>query len=188
MTGPTRLRAALIVAVVLLARLAAAQIVAENKLPLENRIDCVISAVEANWRNNADTLIHIRLKNRTDETLETEFNATLYLTPDSKVQPVPFWSPIDLAHDMPAPTDRKQSGRAVSIKLKMQSLRITPRGESEFTIHAANVKWQREISSIWPDLDLMKIAPVGGYSLKLVLDTQAGSMESNTIKVAIVKK
>jgi hypothetical protein len=50
------------------------------------------------------------------------------------------------------------------------------------------MKWQREISSAWPNLDLMTIASPGDYSLKLTLDTRAGSTESNTIKVAIAKE
>lgn len=142
MTTAMRFRAVLIGAVVLLTGAAVAQVVAEKKIPLEKRIDCIISAADAKWQSDADTRIHIRLINRTDEPLETDFNATLYLAPDSKLQPVSFWSPIDLAHDMPAPTVRKQlGGGAVSIELKMQPLRIKPHGEAEFTIHAANMKW-----------------------------------------------
>lgn len=176
--------------VVLLSQIAAAQVPLEHKAPLENRIDCIISAAKAKWRKSDDTLIHVRLKNRTGKALETEFNATLYLRPDSKLQSMPFWSPIDLAHDTPAPTEKKQfgEGAAVSIKLKMQPLHIEPGGVAEFTIHATNMKWQREISSAWPDRELMKIASAGNYSLKLTLDTTAGSTESNAIKVAILKE
>jgi hypothetical protein len=187
MTLPTLLRAAWIGALVFLARTATAQIVLEEKAPLDKRIDCLISVPQEAWRNNADTRIHVHLKNRINEILETEFNATLDLIPRSKLQRDGFWSPIDLAHDMPAPTDRQENGGGVSIELKMQALRIEPGGEVEFNIHAANMKWALETSSGWPDFDL-KIVPAGDYSIKLTLDTTAGSKESNAIKVVIVKE
>jgi hypothetical protein len=131
-----------------------------------------------------------RIENLTRGPLSVEVVPILYLSSTTSSEPTErFWAPVDLLHDGPLATDKRPldaKGTAVAIKPRPIQLRFKSKGEIfDFRIDAGNALWAKEISSVWPSLNLFSAVKSGVYELQMVLRTYDGIAKSREVAIQI---
>jgi hypothetical protein len=131
-----------------------------------------------------------KIENLTAGPLNVEVVPILYLSSKTSSDPSDrFWAPVDLLHDGPLTTERRPlgaKGRAVAIKPRPIRLQFKSKGEIfSFRIEAGNALWAKEISSVWPSLNLFSAVKSGAYELQMVLETDDGIAKSKEVAIQI---
>ncbi len=134
-------------------------------------VSCRISVDQVKWVSAADTTIHVQLLPASgyQTTLDVAPVLRLY-APAQKTweQPKSYWAPADLNTDAPAAI----KNRSGSITRRPQVL-VVKSPSTEFTLHASNLKWDKEISSIWPSFGLFGTVLPGEYRLEFSIGSVA---------------
>jgi hypothetical protein len=131
-----------------------------------------------------------KIENLTGGPLNVEVVPLLYLSSETSNEPSDrFWARVELFHDRPLTTDRRPldaKGRAVAIRARPIRLRFKSKGEIfNFRIDAGNALWAKEISSVWPSLNLFSAVKSGVYELQMVLETNDGIAKSREVAIQI---
>lgn len=153
--------------------------------PLSHDVRCVIRVNAASWKQSGHALVYIRLENLTDRDLDLRTVPSLYLANAENT----YWSPVDILQNKPLDVRKEPigNGELVSIEPVPLNVHLGKHSSSEFQIDAAETKWDREISSVWPSFSLRSVR-LGSYSLRLELSDTVGSMvRSNEVRVSLEK-
>ncbi len=149
----------------------------------ENAVQCVLTVENTKWTKDANTGLRVRLRNLSDVPRELSVFPIFYLEAKrEKRWQRDYWGPADITADAPAPVDRKVEEGSLFISPKRQSVRLEAKGEAEFSLHAANFRWNARISSVWPDHHLFKCVTRGQYSVYLELNE---TLRSNKVAVSV---
>jgi len=153
-------------------------------------IRCVIQAQRSEWNPAAQAVLTGRIENLSDSPLEIAVEPILYLSPQpGGAQRNRYWSPVDVLNDRPLGVNRHSmgpKGEAEAIEARPIHLMFRKKGDSvDFRIDARHLLWAREVSSVWPSLELFTVVAPGTYGLRLVLGTESGDSESNDIKIVV---
>jgi len=151
---------------------------------LSNDVRCVVTVEMAAWKQNKPALIHVRLENLTDRDLDFDTVPTLYL----KNVESTYWSPTDILRNKALDVRRRldKMGAEESIEPIPLKLHLDKHSSSVFEVDAAKTKWDREISSTWPNSSLDAL-PLDPYRLRLELDEGGSLIRSNEVKVSLGK-
>lgn len=140
----------------------------------QNSVQCELAVENSKWTKDADTVVRVHLRNLADVPAELSVRPTLYLgtKQEKSGQPIfAYWGPLDLKADAPIAENQKP-----------QTVQLDGKGEAEFVLHAAKLRWDRIISSMWPHHELFEFIPRGQYSIYLELNR---TLKSNTVAVSI---
>src|SRR5579864_1715433 len=135
--------------------LGVAQTRVEEHRQNNHEIRCTIQVQDREWTQAAPAIVHGKVENLTESSLELNVEPILYLSSKtSSAARDNYWAPVDLFHDSPLSIDKRpmdQKGEVVGIKTLPIKLTFNKKGESiDFRIDARHVFWEREISSVWP--------------------------------------
>lgn len=152
-----------------------------------NHLKCILILDNPRWSEPADTRIRVRVVNVSDEPIELRTFPVFYLQSQTAKpwQVLDYWGPADLRAGAPAPVVTSDLNGGHSISPQPQILRFEPNGESEFVVHATNLKWDKQISSVWPSFQFFKCVQGGTYKLYLEL---GHGLRSNHVFVAVEPK
>jgi hypothetical protein len=173
----------------LLAAQATAQVRVDAPRKTNHDIRCSIQ-VDPVWRPTAPVLLRGKIENLTFGPLVVDVIPILYLSSKtSKAERDKYWGPVDLLRDGPLGLDKKpmdKKGEVLAIKALPLNLVFASTVQSiNFSIDVRHVLWDREISSVWPSRELFAAIEPGAYDLRLVLETDTGDSNSETVAVQV---
>jgi hypothetical protein len=159
----------------------------EEKHIFNHDVRCVIQTERRQWNRNTETIISGTMENLTDGPLELEVDPAFYLSSrTSSEMGDKFWAPVDLLHDSPIGTDKRNDGVGVNIQPRPIRLRFKNKDDKiDFRIDAQHLLWAKEVSSVWPSSALFSTVKSDDYDLQLVLETNNGRVESPKVKILI---
>jgi hypothetical protein len=167
-----------------------AQVQVDETEKSTHSISCDIQTEGREWNRTAGATVLGKIENLTGGPLNVEVIPILYLSSKTSNEPSDrFWAPVDLFHDGPLATERRPldaKGRAEAIRPRPIRLQFKSKGEIfNFRIEAGNALWAREISSVWPSLNLFSAVKSGVYELQMVLGTYDGIAKSKEVAIQI---
>jgi hypothetical protein len=153
--------------------------------PPESPLACTISMSNTSWHKGGTTAITVRLRNSSPVDLDLGAYPVLILSKIPDGPPDSYWTPIDLPANKPAAI---RKDRDTTITPLPAHLHIPKKSAVEFVVDADHMKWDRQISSTWPNRAFWKTIPSGEYSLWLEVGTKDSGIKSNELRLTIREK
>lgn len=169
---------------------ARAQTRVEEHRKTNSSLRCTIEVQNPVWSPTTPAIVRVKVENLSDGALEVRIRPILHLSSKtSNTERDKYWAPVDLLRDAPLDINRHpvdQKGTAIAIKPIPITLAFNSKAQSfNFSIDAQRVRWDKEISSVWPSRELFATVDAGTYNLRLVLETETDEIASPSVSVQI---